>query len=154
MNNEKDVSFDANNNIAQYICIFYKEFQRFSEEKLKPYNLTNGLYIYLIFVYKKPGCTLNEISKALKVDKAHTTRSINKLIEFNYVNKITDEKDNRAFNIYPTEKCDEVMPKMKNLFGEWQQIILDGFSKEEIEQFQAFLKKGFLNLHDNNGRDL
>lgn len=50
MNNEKDVSFDANNNIAQYICIFYKEFQRFSEEKLKPYNLTNGLYILNICI--------------------------------------------------------------------------------------------------------
>ena len=148
MNDKKDVPVGVNINIAQYICIFYKEFQRYSEEKLKPYNLTNGLYIYLIFVYKKPGCTLNEISKALKVDKAHTTRSINKLIEFDYVNKITDEKDNRAFNIYPTKKCDEVMPKMKNLFGEWQQIVLDGFSKEEIEQFQAFFKKGFLNLHD------
>jgi DNA-binding MarR family transcriptional regulator len=148
MNDKKDVPVGVNINITQYICIFYKEFKRYSEEKLKPYKLTNGLYIYVIFVYKKPGCTLNEMSKALKVDKAHTTRSINKLIEFGYVNKITDEKDNRAFNIYPTEKCDEVMPKMKNLFVEWQQIMLDGFSKEEIEEFQAFFKKGFLNLQN------
>lgn len=145
-NNKKGFPIDLNFNITQYICFYYKKFQRYCEDKLKPYNLTKGLYTYVIFVYKKPGCTLNEISKALEVDKAYTTRAIKKLIDYGYVNKIIDEKDNRAFNIYPTEKCDEAMVIMKNLFIEWEKIILKGLSKEEIEVFETLFKKSFLNI--------
>lgn len=141
MNNKKEFPIELNFNTTQYICFLYKEFQRYCEDKLKPYNLTNGLYTYLIFIYKKPGSTLNEISKALEIDKAYTTRAIKKLIDYGYVNKVTDENDSRAFNIYPTEKCDEVMVKMKNLFIEWEKIILKRFSKEEEKLLKSLLKK-------------
>lgn len=146
MKDKRNFPIDLNLNTTQYICFFYKKFQRYCEEKLKPYNLTNGLYTYLIFIHKKPGSTLNEISKALKVDKALTTRAIKKLIEYGYVEKIVNEKDSRAFNIYSTEKCDEAMVKMKNLFVEWEKITLKGFSKEETENFQALFKKVSLNI--------
>ena len=146
MEDKRSLSDNLNLNITQYISFFYKEFQRYCEEKLKPYDLTNGLYMYLIFVYKKPGRTLNEISKALEVDKALTTRAIKRLIEHGYVENIVDEKDNRAFNIYSTEKCDEAMVEMKNLFIEWEKIKLKGFSKEEIETFKNLFKKASLNV--------
>lgn len=147
MRDMKDFPDSFNFNITQYICFFYKKFERYCEDKLRPYNLTNGLYTYLIFVYKKPGCTLNEISKALKVDKALTTRAIKKLIDYGYVNKIVDKKDSRAFNIYSTEKCEEAMVRLKNLFTEWEGVILKGLSKEETEVFQVLFKKSLLNIH-------
>ena len=146
MDNKKSLPYDIDFNLAQYICFFYKEFQKYCEEKLKPYNLTNGLYMYLIFIHKKPGSTLNEISRALKLDKALTTRAIKKLIEYGYVEKVVNENDSRSFNIYATEKCDEAMVQMKNLFVEWQKIILKGFSKEETETFQALFKKASSNI--------
>lgn len=141
MNNKKEKDVDLNFNTTQYICFLYKEFQKYCEDKLKPYNLTNGLYTYLIFIYKKPGSTLNEISKALEIDKAYTTRAIKKLIDYGYVSKVSDENDSRAFNIYSTEKCDEVMVKMNNLFIEWEKIMLKRFSKEEAELLKSLLKK-------------
>lgn len=146
MNSNKNTYIDFEFNTTQYICFFYKEFQRYCEEKLKPYNLTNGRYMYLIFIYKKPGSTLNQISTALKTDKALTTRAIKKLMEHGYVEKIVSENDNRAFNIYPTEKCDETMMDIKNLFAEWDEIILRDFSKEEGEILKSLLKKASLSL--------
>lgn len=141
MDVKKDNIDDINFNITQYICFLYKEFQKYCEDKLKPYNLTHGLYIYLIFIYKKPGSTLNEISKVLEVDKAYTTRAIKKLMDYGYVNKVIDENDSRAFNIYSTEKCDEVMEEMNNLFIEWEKIMLRKFSEEEAKLLKSLLKK-------------
>jgi MarR family transcriptional regulator, transcriptional regulator for hemolysin len=133
-------------NITQYFNVFYKDFQNFSEEKLEPYQVSNGLYLYLIFVNKRPGLTLNEISKSLEVDKAYTTRAIKKLIASGYLRKEMDEKDNRALHVYPTEKCKEVMKKMVNLFSEWGEIALKNFSKEEKDALTSLSHKIFTNI--------
>lgn len=143
---EKNIFSESN--ITKYICVFYKDFQRYCEEKLKPYNITNGLYYYLIYIYKKPGSKLNEISKYLEVDKAHTTRAIQKLIDYGYVEKQIDEQDKKAFNIYPTEKCKEVMDRMVNLFSEWEEKMIKDFSNEEKEMMGNLFSKAFKNLKD------
>ncbi len=133
-------------NTTQYICFFYKDFQKYCEEKLKPYDLTNGLYLYLIFIYRNQGSNLNEISKALNLDKALTTRSIKKLIENNYVEKTIDKTDNRAFNVHATEKCNEAMAEIKNLFSEWEKIILKDFTKHESDTFKTLFNKAYDNI--------
>ena len=135
-------------NISQYICLFYKDFQSYCEEKLKEYNLTNGLYYYLIYIYKKPGSKLNEISKFMNVDKSHTTRAIQKLISFDYVEKQVNKDDKKSFNVYPTEKCKLVMEEMVDLFPKWEERFLKDFSNEEVELLRSLFKKAFKNIID------
>jgi len=136
--------FDA----TRYFTVFYKDFQNFSEEKLESYQISNGLYIYLIFVYKKPGLTLNEISKTLEVDKAYTTRAIRKLVDLGYLEKIIDQTDNRAFHVIPTKKCITAMEEMVNLFDEWEDIALKNFSEEEKETLTNSFRKIFTNIRE------
>lgn len=135
-------------NISQYICFFYKDFQSYCEEKLKEYDLTNGLYYYLIFIYKKPGSKLNEISKFMNVDKSHTTRAIQKLISNDYVEKRVNEEDKKSFNVYPTEKGKKVMGEMVDLFPKWEERLLKDFSNEEVELLRSLFKKAFKNIMD------
>ena len=145
--NDKKYNFE-NFNIAQYICAFYKDFKKYCEEKLKPYKLTNGLYYYLIFVYKKPGCKLNEISKSLSLDKAQTTRSIQKLIDYGYVKKEVNENDRKSFKIYTTESGKDVMNEIINLFSEWEEErLVKNFSQDEIQTLQKLLQKSFKNMN-------
>lgn len=133
-------------NIAQYICLFYKDFQSYCEEKLKEYNLTNGLYYYLIFIYKKPGSKLNEISKFMNVDKSHTTRAIQKLISYGYVEKQVNEDDKKSFKVYPSEKGKDVMEAMVDLFPRWEERMLKNFSNDEVEALKSLFKKAFKNI--------
>lgn len=133
-------------NISQYICFFYKDFQSYCEEKLKKYNLTTGLYYYLIFIYKKPGSILNEINKFMNVDKAHTTRAIQKLIANGYVEKKVNEEDKKSFRVYPTEKCNEIMDEMKELFPQWEERMMKDFSHDETELLKSLLKKASRNI--------
>lgn len=132
--------------VSQYICGFYKSFQSYSEEKLKEYNLTNGLYRYLIYVYKKPGSKLNEINRFMNVDKAHTTRAIQKLISYDYVEKRVNEDDKKSFKIYPTEKCNAVMKEIIDLFPQWEEKMLKDFSNDEVEVLRSLFKKAFKNI--------
>ncbi|GAA0738007.1 bilirubin utilization transcriptional regulator BilQ [Clostridium oceanicum] len=132
--------------ISQYICILYKDFQNYCEERLKPYNLTKGVYYYLILVSKKPGITSKEISEELKVDKGYTARTIKKLNEYGYIKKVTNDKDKKSFNIYPTKECEKVINMMINLFPQWEEKLLQGLSKDEACVLNGLLKKCFNNL--------
>ena len=144
MFNNKSI-FDKSN-ISQYICLFYKDFQSFCEEKLKEYNLTNGIYYYLIFIYKRPGCNLNEISKFMNVDKSHTTRAVQKLLSYDYIIKSINEEDKKSFKIYTTERGNEIIEKMSDLFPAWEERILNNFSKDEVESLRALLQKATTNI--------
>lgn len=128
------------------MSIFYKNFQKYCEEKLKPFNLTPGLYNYLIFVYYNPGCNLNEISNNLNVDKALTTKTIKKLLALGYVDKIINEYDSRAFKVYPTEKSLEMMEYLLTIFGQWEEKVTTNLSKEEIKTFNNLFEKALPNL--------
>lgn len=143
-----DKSIFEKSNISRHICIFYKNFQSYCEERLKEYNLTNGLYYYLIYIYKKPGSKLNEISKSMNVDKSHTTRAIQKLISDDYVEKRVNEEDKKSFKVYPTEKCNEVMHEILNLFPQWEERILKDFSSEETETLSYLFEKALKNIKD------
>ncbi|GAA0125425.1 MULTISPECIES: MarR family winged helix-turn-helix transcriptional regulator [Clostridium] len=129
------------------ISIFYKDFQKYCEEKLKPFKLTPGLYNYLLFIYYNPGCNLNEISTHLKVDKALTTKTIKKLLTLGYVDKLINEYDNRAFKVYPTKNSINMMEYLVTIFEQWEEKITANLSTHEVNNFNEFFLKTLPNLN-------
>ena len=82
----------------------------------------------------------------MNVDKSHTTRAIQKLISFDYVEKQINEDDKKSFKVYPTEKCKEVMEEMVDLFPQWEERMLKDFSNDEVEVLRGLFKKAFKNI--------
>jgi DNA-binding MarR family transcriptional regulator len=128
------------NNIIKLTNSIYRCNQAFIDEKFQKYGLTAGSYSYLIVLNKKPGISQNEISKELSVDKAMSARTIKKLIELGYVEKIENENDVRCFKLYITENGKKIVPDIKKVIDDWIEILLKGNSKENVEKGIQFLK--------------
>ena len=109
---------------------------RLKEEGLWPWH-----YNYVIPVCRNPGMSQEQLARHVCVDKCNVTRHLAKLEESGYVERRPSESDKRVTLVYPTQKMEDLLPKVRQINQEWTGYILDGLSQEEVEQFQATLLK-------------
>lgn len=98
---------------------------------LKKYGLSSGSYPYLLELKDDEGINLEGISKKIGVDKAMSTRTIQKLILGRYLQKIPDERDARASKLYLTEKAHAIIPDILAEIEKWIESVTNGLSAEE-----------------------
>lgn len=82
--------------------------QSISDIKYREFKLQRGQFIFLTRVCEQPGINLIELSNILKVDKATTTKAIQKLITEKYVFRERDNADKRIWHLFPTQKAKEI----------------------------------------------
>jgi DNA-binding MarR family transcriptional regulator len=88
---------------------------------------------------------MSDLSTAVGVDNAYTTRSVNKLSALGYVNKVQDEQDRRAFRISLTASGTQVAERVNQTLKQWVEIITAGVSLEDI----ATVNRVFDQFHQN-----
>ena len=74
------------------------------DEKFKAYGFQRGQFIFFTRICETPGLTLTDLTLQCAVDKATTTKAVDKLAAAGYVEKRRDSRDGRAWNVYPAEK--------------------------------------------------
>jgi len=113
-----------NNKIFRYTQIYL-------DKALKEYELSSGSYPYLLILKDKDGINQNRISEELGYDKAMTTRTLAKLINIGYLDRIKDDDDFRANKIFLTEKGKNVSVKIREKIDELVQLITLDLNEEE-----------------------
>lgn len=98
------------NFILREVGMLSRAIQSISDIKYKEINLQRGQFIFLTRVCENPGINQIALSNLLKVDKATTTKAIQKLWDEGYVNKERDALDKRMWRLFPTEKAQAVYP--------------------------------------------
>ena len=113
-----------NNKIFRYTQIYF-------DKVLKEFDLSSGSYPYLLILKDKDGINQNRISEELGYDKAMTTRTLAKLINIGYLDRIKDDDDYRANKIYLTDKGKDVCVKILDKVHELVQLITTDLNEEE-----------------------
>jgi len=113
-----------NNKIFRYTQIYL-------DKVLKEYELSSGSYPYLMILKDKDGINQNRISEELGYDKAMTTRTLAKLIDIGYLDRIKDDDDFRANKIYLTEKGKNVTVKVLEKIHELVRLVTLDLNEEE-----------------------
>lgn len=103
----------------------------FINERLKDTELSRGLFFYILELSHNDGITLRDLSRAVFVDKANTTRAVARLIDLGYVIKKDNEMDLRSSKIYLTQLGKEAAKIIDDIFIEWRDLISDGLSDDE-----------------------
>ncbi|MGB8451766.1 MAG: MarR family transcriptional regulator [Anaerocolumna sp.] len=111
------------------------------DEVLKPYNLSSGTYPFLLALWQDEGINLEKISRKVNVDKALSTRTIQKLIELAYLEKLTNQQDSRACRLFLTEKGKNVIPIIKKEIDLRIDSITMDLSQEEKVLLDSMLEK-------------
>jgi DNA-binding MarR family transcriptional regulator len=117
--------------INRWISILYRYGQSHISKQLEFYNIGSGQYIFLIALYKKDGISQEEISDHLKIDKATTAKSIERLEKEGYVKRDIDSKDKRAYKVFLTQKAFDVRPIICSVLKKWSAVLSEGLTEDE-----------------------
>jgi len=128
-----------NNKIFRYTQIYL-------DKVLKEYQLSSGSYPYLLILKNNDGINQNRISEELGYDKAMTTRTLAKLINIGYLDRIKDDDDFRANKIYLTEKGKNICVNIREKIQELVQLITLDLNEDEKEITIDSLNKILCNI--------
>lgn len=101
------------------------------DEKFKAYGFQRGQFIFFTRICENPGITLTELTALCKVDKATTTKAVDKLAAAGYVEKRRDSQDGRAWNVYPSKKGLDIYDGFIAEENRQVSLCLAGFSDED-----------------------
>lgn len=90
--------------LLRYIGTLSRCIHSIMDEKFKAYGFQRGQFIFFTRICETPGLTLTDLTLQCAVDKATTTKAVDKLAAAGYVEKRRDSRDGRAWNVYPAEK--------------------------------------------------
>jgi DNA-binding MarR family transcriptional regulator len=119
--------------------------QAFINDKLKEIGLSSGLFYFILELLENDGLPMQELSRAVLVDNAYTTRAVNRLIELGYVDKKVDPNDSRSFRVYLTAQGTESSGKIKEVLTEWANLITANVTQEELGVVYNVFDKYYFN---------
>jgi len=129
------------NSVSRWISLLHRHGHMYLGKQLKQYNINKGQYTFLNALYKKDGVRQEQLSDYLKIDKGTTAKAIKKLEDDNYIIRIVDANDKRAYNVYLTEKALKVKPIVRKAMMAWTDILFSGFNEEEKKTSLALLER-------------
>lgn len=127
--------------IGKYISIIERLKNIYYANELSSYQIGCGQQFFLLQIFKHPGMSLQELASFGHYDKATATRAVKKLEEEGYVLTETGTEDKRVRKISITQKAKPVVEKTWECLDEWENMILNGFTKEERDMAEKLLIK-------------
>ena len=128
------------NTFAFQITVLYREFLAYTTAELKKLGLSFGQMPLILYVGKHPDCTQAELTRALRLDWGYSQRSIAKLVESGFMNKVADKiKPGNCLNL--TEKGESAFAACHEVFPSWDRLHADRITSEEKETLLLLLHK-------------
>lgn len=115
--------------------------QSLSDVKFKKIELQRGQFVFLTRICENPGIHLLELSHLLKVDKATTTKAVQKLAAEGYVRKVQNVEDKRMYQLFPTVRAEEAYPELIAEENQYLACCFEGITKEEQELVEMLLRR-------------
>lgn len=96
---------------------------------------------YILAITNNPGMSQDRLAKHLCLNKSSVTRHLSCLEKEGYVIRRPSEADKRETLVYPTEKMREIYPEVLRITREWNSLVSEGFTAEELECFNRLIEK-------------
>lgn len=123
------------------ISTLRKQFTKYCNDRLNELGISYGQLYIIIFIGRRNTCSPSDISTGLKLDAGHLNRTLNKLIENEFIIQTKNPNDGRAKILSLTDKGENVFRVSKELFTQWDQDVLSPLSEEEKSTLMQLLKK-------------
>lgn len=120
-------------NLMRYISRTSRLAEMYRSKKLKPYGLGGMHHTYILNICRNPGVSQDQLAEIIYVNKSNVARQLAILEKEKYIRREKSPTDGRKLLIYPTEKAQEVYPKIVDILKEWNQMLLEDYDKETQE---------------------
>lgn len=96
---------------------------------------------YLVQICANPGISQDGLAKRIFINKSNVARQAAALEEQGFILRKPSTADKRVMELYPTEKAQEVLPLVREVFQSWEAHIAQDFTAEELELMSVLLKR-------------
>jgi len=117
------------------------------------FPLHPGQLFILEFVKAHNGCTQAEVAQNLMITPASVALSTKRMEKSGLLKKQPDNENLRCKRLYITEKGEELSLNCRKVFDEIDNVMLEGFSDEELEIFNGFVDRFIVNLTEKYSLD-
>ncbi|MCG8493517.1 MAG: MarR family transcriptional regulator [Sneathiellales bacterium] len=105
------------------------------------FNLTIQEWRILAILGENPGLTAREVGLLSSLDKVNVSRATEKLEKAGRIFRKVVAEDRRAFSLHLTEEGQDVLDRIIPLASGYEDLLLEGFSQDEIEVLDKFLNR-------------
>lgn len=98
--------------------------------------------------------TAKDIAKYTDLKRGNISLIVEALFCRGYINQIAIEGDRRMKKLVLTPKCDEILEELDEVVNTLMKILLDGFSKEDLETLRKNFKCMYENMEKEDSKSL
>lgn len=120
-----------------------------ADQFMEQIGLYRGQAVLLMILSERDGITHSEVAEKLKISPAAATKVIKRMEQADYVARQADDNDERISRVYLQDKGRAVTAQIHNAFAELDQLMLDGLSAAELQQFREILARLQANLEQS-----
>ena len=105
----------------------------FSERKLKEYDLSFSEQIIIMYLSMHDNVSQDNISRHYMIDKGMIAKTLNKLEKKGFITRKQNPENKRENIISLSDNGIGIIDRMGGILKEWNEIVYEGISKEDIE---------------------
>lgn len=121
--------------------MIYRNGKAYIDQAMSHHNISSGQYIFLFYLFNHNGSTQDQISKALDMDKATTTRAVQKLESIGLVRRERNSDDHRINNVFITEEGNALRKELYKVAMDWDDLLLQKLTPDERSTLQKLIGK-------------
>ena len=118
-----------------------KCYQIHFDNQMRKLGLTRAQWLLLANLYFCDGTTQKELADLMSLGESSLGKLTQKLEMGGWLERRSDAKDGRAFNLYISDKKREIVAKLVTMMIMETERSLDGFSKEERTNLMDYLDR-------------
>jgi DNA-binding MarR family transcriptional regulator len=127
--------------ISRYINVISRCGTMYRNERLKGTDLGTAHHTYLFTICRNPGISQEKLARMIYINKSNVTRNLAVLEKNGYIERRPAENDKRVMLVYPTQKAEDTLPKLREIMHDWNELVAADLSEDELEQLRAILAR-------------
>ncbi|MFW2488652.1 MarR family winged helix-turn-helix transcriptional regulator [Clostridium chromiireducens] len=134
---------------GRYISVIYRHLHILLNNRLKPYEVGSGQYIFVSAIYNNPGISQKDLTELIKIDRATTAKALLKLETNGYIDRAQNKDDKRYNKLYLTKKGMDFIPILNNIQADLTNMLSQGMDSNEYSESIRLLKLIFNNVQNS-----
>nr|WP_035662154.1 MarR family transcriptional regulator [Halalkalibacter akibai] len=111
------------------------------KSKLEPFNLAPEQNLIMMLLWEKDGLSQNQLVEKLDKDKTNIARMASSLEKKGFIKRSSCPNDRRSVKLFLTECGKKLGKEILPITEEFNEIVCEGISEEELLQLERLLNK-------------